>query len=133
MGLRTKKRLAARVLGIGLERVMFDEAKIDEIKEALTRQDIKDLVKSGAIKIKDIEGRKRKKRRKTKRRGGKIKKRVGKRKKGYMILTRKLRKTLKSLKKAGVISKERYSKLMKETKAKAFKTRGHLMEVVRKI
>lgn len=132
MDLKTKKRLAARVIGVGLGRILFDEAKIDEIKEALTRQDIRDLVKSGAIRIKAIGGRRTRKKRKTKRRGGKIKKRVGRRKKKYKILTRKLRKTAKALKKAGVISKERYSKLMKEIKAKTFKNRTHLMEVVRK-
>jgi len=132
MDLKTKKRLAARVLGVGLERVMFDETRTDEIKEALTRQDIRDLFKGGAIKIKEIKGRRKREKRKTKRRGGKIRKRVGARKKEYKTLTRKLRKTIKALKKAGVISKEKYLKLMKEIKAKTFKTRAHLMEAVKK-
>ncbi|MEM4270520.1 MAG: 50S ribosomal protein L19e, partial [Candidatus Pacearchaeota archaeon] len=126
MNLKTKKQLAARILGVGVNRIIFDETRLDEIKEALTRQDIKDLIKGKAIKIKAIIGRKVKKIRKTKRREGKIKIKVKKRKREYIALVRKLRKIIKALKKAGYISLEQYSKLRKEIRAKKFKTKGHL-------
>jgi len=129
MNLRNKKQLAARVLGIGVNRVIFDASRLDEIKESLTRQDIKDLLKSRAVTIREARGKRKKIKRTTRRGEGKRKKIVGKRKKEYMILVRKLRKTLKNLKNAGTITKESYKDLRKKVKAKAFKSRAHLMEV----
>ena len=131
MDLKTKKQLAARVLGVGTDRVMFDVTRLEEIKEALTRQDIKDLIKSRAIMKKEIGGRRKVERRKTRRREGKIKKKVNIRKRKYVLLTRKLRKTIKDLKKAGTLSKEKYLKLKKEIKSKMFRSRAHLMEAVK--
>jgi large subunit ribosomal protein L19e len=130
MDLKTKKQLAARVLGVGTDRVLFDDARLEEIKEALTRQDIKDLIKSKAIMRKEIGGRRKVEKRTTRRRFGKIKKKVNTRKKRYMMLTRKLRKTIKALKKAGTIPQEKYLKLKKEIKSKMFRSRAHLMELV---
>lgn len=132
MNLKTKKQLAARVLDVGVERVMFDDARLNEIKESLTRQDIKDLVKNKAILLKVKSGRRKIKKRKTKKRMGKIKKKVNKRKQNYVILTRKLRKTIADLRKSGMITNEQYSELRKKIKAKSFKSRAHLMENVRK-
>ena len=71
MNLNTKKRLAARTLKVGLGRIKFDIERLDEIKEAITKQDIKDLKESGAIKIKEISGRRTNVKRKTIRRAGK--------------------------------------------------------------
>ena len=128
MNLRTKKELVARMTGVGKERVLFDDSRLNEIKEALTRQDIRDLIQSKAIKIKEISGRRRIKKRKTKRREGKIKKTINKRKKKYMILTRKLRKTVADHKKSGAITQEQYLKLRKQIRASAFRSKNHMME-----
>ncbi len=54
MNLRKKKALAARTFGVGLSRIEFLEPRLDEIKEAITKQDIRDLYKDGAIRIKNI-------------------------------------------------------------------------------
>ncbi len=43
MNLRTKKELAAKALKVGKERIVFVEARLDEIKEAITKQDMRDL------------------------------------------------------------------------------------------
>lgn len=131
MDLKTKKQLAARVLGIGIDRVLFDDARLEEIKEALTRQDIKDLIKSKAIMKKEIGGRRKVEKRTTRRRFGKIKQKVNMRKTRYVLLTRKLRRTIKDLKKAGTIDQEKYLKLKKEIKSKMFRSRAHLMELVK--
>jgi large subunit ribosomal protein L19e len=128
MNLRNKKQLAARVLGIGVNRVIFDSSRLDEIKESLTRQDIKDLLKSRAVTIREARGKRKTIKRTTRRGEGKRKKIVGKRKKEYMILVRKLRKTLKNLKNAGTITNESYKALRKKVRAKAFKSRAYLME-----
>lgn len=132
MNLRSKKQLVARTMNVGLDRIMLNESRLDEIKEALTRQDIKDLIKNGAIKIKDAKGRKKIKKRKTKRRGGSRKKSVGSRKRDYINLVRKLRDTIKKLKKAGTIDQKQYIDLRKKIKSSYFKSRANLMEAVRK-
>ena len=58
MNLGKKKKLSAKALEVGKERIVFLKPRLDEIKEAITRQDIKDLEKEGAIIIKGIKGRK---------------------------------------------------------------------------
>ncbi len=58
MNLEKKKKLAARTLNVGKERIIFLKSRLEEIKEAITRQDIKDLHKDGAIIIKEEKGRK---------------------------------------------------------------------------
>ena len=57
MNLGKKKQLAARTLGVGKSRVHFVNENLNEIKEAITKQDIRDLVSSGAIKVKEVKGR----------------------------------------------------------------------------
>jgi len=44
-----QKRLASQVLGCSPKRVLFDENKLDEIKEAITKMDVKRLIGNGAI------------------------------------------------------------------------------------
>ena len=56
MNLKNKKALAARTLGVGKGRIIFFPGRIDEIKEILTKQDVRDLVSSGAIMIREIKG-----------------------------------------------------------------------------
>ncbi len=56
MNLSDKRRLASDLFNVGKKRVFFDPSKLDEIKEAITREDIRSLVKSGVIKIKDKGG-----------------------------------------------------------------------------
>ena len=77
MNLLKKKELSARTLKVGKERVIFVKARLNEIKEAITKQDIRDLRKEGAILLKEIRGRKTKEGRKRRRGPGKIKKKVG--------------------------------------------------------
>ena len=49
MNLKNQKRLSSRILKTGLSRVRFDPARLDDIKEALTKADIRSLVKDSAI------------------------------------------------------------------------------------
>lgn len=58
MNLKKKKQLAAKTLKVGKERILFLGPRIEEIKEAITKQDIRELKKDGAILIKEIKGRK---------------------------------------------------------------------------
>jgi len=126
MNLRKKKALAARTFGVGIERIEFLEQRLDEIKEAITKQDMRDLYKDGAIRIKNIKGKKTKIRKKKKRTFGNIRKKISRRKKEYVILTRKLRKYLAENKEK-LTEKERKD-IRKKIRNKFFRNKSHLKE-----
>ena len=128
MNLEKKRELAAKVLKVGKNRLVFRREALSEIKEAITRQDIKDLYKEGIIYIKPVKGRRKIKKRKTKRGPGKRKKTLKKRKENYVKLVRKLRRYIKSLKEKGEISRELYWDLRKKIRAKLFRSKTHLKE-----
>ena len=133
MQLNKKKELAARVLGIGKKRIIFNKEALEEVKEALTNQDIRELVKSGSIFVKEIGGTKKQVKRNTRRRAGSIKKKVNTRKRDYMTITRKLRAYISELRKHGTISSEEYWKLRKEIRAKNFKSKAHMKERISQV
>jgi len=54
--LSAQKRLAADVLDVGKNRVWFDPDAQSEIAEAITREDIRDLVQRGTIQAADARG-----------------------------------------------------------------------------
>ncbi len=132
MNLANKKELAAKVLGVGKNRVYFVEDNIPEIKEAITRQDIIDLYNAGAIQVKEVNGRKTHVKRKHRRGPGKIKKKVNNTKQEYVIITRKLRKHLKHMLKTDSIDKEGYRAARKQIRAKKFKSKRHMVESLRR-
>ena len=47
--LKVQRRLAAQILKCGENRIKFDPSKVDEIKESITKTDIRSLIGSGAI------------------------------------------------------------------------------------
>ena len=129
MNLRKKKELASRTLGLGKSQIVFLESRKDEIKEAITKQDIKELKKDGAIIIKEMKGRKKKKKVKVKQRGtGKIRKKVNTRKKDYVILTRRLRSIVAEMKKQKRLTQEDATEIRKKIRNKKFKSKAHLGE-----
>ena len=132
MNLRSKKKLIAKVLKVGVNRIILESSRSTEIKEAITRQDIRDLKKEGVIKIKEIKGRKKNIKRKTKKRGGSVRKKVNKRKQDYVAITRKLRNYVKNMKTKGRISKEEHQELRKKIKSRAFRDLAHLRDAIRK-
>ena len=133
MKLENKKELASRTLGIGKDRIIFNPSRLKEIKEAITKQDIKDLVSSNAILLKEIKGRKKVERRKTRRRAGSIRKKIKHGKRKYIILTRKFRSYLKQLRRKEEISEELYIKLRQEIRASMYKDLSHLKERLKEI
>ena len=129
MKLNKKKELAKRTLNVGKSRIVFLESRLDEIKDAITKQDIRDLKKEGAIVVKEIKG-KRKVRKKKKKSVGNIRKKVKTRKKDYVTMARKLRNYLSELKKSGKISREDEKELRKKIRNKAFRSKAHLKEQI---
>jgi len=130
MNLSKKKALAARTFSVGKGRISFVNARLEEIKEAITKQDIRDLRTEGAIKIKEIRGTKKNVSKKVNRSPGNIRKKVNKRKERYVILTRKLRAYGAEMQKQGKISKEELKDIRKKIRNKAFRSQAHLRDYI---
>jgi len=130
MNLKNKKSLASRVLTLGRKRIVFLPSRIDEIKEAITKQDIRDLKEEGAIVVKEIKGRKKVKRKKKVRGVGKVKKKVNKRKQEYVKMTRKLRKHVAEMKKQGKLSSEEIKEIRNKIINRIFRSKAHLKDYI---
>ena len=128
MKLDLKKNLAANTLGVGKSKVVFNTDRLEEIKEAITRQDIKDLVSSGAIMVKENKGRRKNVKRKHRRRQGSIKKKVKRKKQEYVKTVRKLRNYLGELVKHGTLDKEKNRELRKQIRNRRFRSKRQLKE-----
>lgn len=129
MNLAKKKSLAVRALKLGKERIVFLGSRLDEIKEAITKQDIRDLQKDGAIVVKEVKGRKKVK--KTRNRStGNIRKKVNKRKQEYVKMTRKLRKHVAVKKKSGELSAEEVKDIRNKIRNRKFSSLKNLKEYI---
>lgn len=132
MNLSKKKKLAKRTLNVGEDRIVFLGSRLEEIKDAITKQDIRDLLKSGAIVIKERKGRK-KVQKKRSRSTGNIRRKAKEKKREYMILTRKLRRYLKSQVSKGKLSKEHFRDIRKKIRNRVFRSLSHLKEYIGEI
>ena len=56
MNLANKRKIIASVLSVGANRVWIDPNRIDDIKQAITREDFRGLINEGAIMLKHIQG-----------------------------------------------------------------------------
>lgn len=130
MKLENKKELVGRALGVGRNRIIFNKERLAEIKEAITKQDIRDLLGSGAIYIKEVRGRKHALRKNKRRRAGSIRKKVIDRKREYLTFTRKMRAYLIELRKQEIISQEQFIRLRKDVRARHIKNKAQLREVI---
>lgn len=125
--LDTQRRLAAEILGIGENKIMFDSLRFEDISKAITRADIKDLIKDKAI-MKRITGKSKMKKEKRRRGTGKIRMRIKNRKKKYIAKIRKLRRYLSEVKDKKIITLQEYQYLRRLAKSGHFKTRRHLKD-----
>lgn len=133
MNLEKKKKLAQRTFEGGRKRIIFVQSRLNEIKEAITKQDIRDLHRDGAIIIKEIKGRKTKKLKKVKKRFQKRRKNINKRKQKYVKLTRKLREYITQLRNQGRLTKEEVLDIRKKIKDSKFKNKIGLREYIEAI
>ena len=130
MKLGTKKELAAKTFKVGKKRITFVNERLSEIKEAISKEDLRGLKESGAIKIKEIKGRKVNVKRKNKRGTGKVKLKVNKRKQEYVIITRKLRSYVFELRKQGKLTPEEVKDIRKKIRNRAFKSKANLKNYI---
>ena len=137
MELSTQRRLAANILSVGINRVWVDPARATDVSAAISREDVRRLIRQGAIKAKPERGisRGRFRRRAAKRKRGRrrgVGSRKGTRKarqpkKARWIRTvRPLRARLRELKREGTINPHEYRRLYRMVKGGAFQSRAHL-------
>ncbi|MBU2639558.1 MAG: 50S ribosomal protein L19e [Nanoarchaeota archaeon] len=137
MNLKTQKRIAAQILKCGTTRVTFDLERLNDIKEAITKSDMRSLIKEGVVSRKAYQSQSRararklsEQRRKGNRKGpGSIKgtknARV-KRKSLWVIKIRILRGLLKELKSKGKLESKEYRSLLMKSKGGYFRSKRHL-------
>ena len=137
MKLKNQKKLAADVMGCSEKRVKFDIERLDEIKESITKIDIKSLINDKAIYCDTKKGVSRVRARKIQKQKSKGKRRgegsrKGKktarlpRKKAWMGKIRAQRTLLKSLKDNNIINKEIYRQLYKKSQGGFFRSKRHI-------
>mgnify|MGYP001582296220 CR=1 FL=1 len=131
MNLRKKKMLAAKTLGVGKNKISFVKSRIEEIKEAITKQDIRDLHSEGAILIRQATGRKKILRKRKKISSGNVRKKVKERKRKYIIMTRKLRRHLKEWSRKKGIPRTQTETVRKKIRNKEFKNKFNLNEYLK--
>ncbi|WP_064496504.1 50S ribosomal protein L19e [Methanocaldococcus jannaschii] len=142
MDVSVQRRMAAEILKCGIERVWIDPTQLDRVKMAMSKDDIRALIKEGVIKKKQKKGissarvKKLKEQRKKGRRRGPGSRRgaAGARtppKERWMATIRALRKTLKQLRDSGKIDRKVYRKLYRMAKGGAFRSRSHLFLYMR--
>jgi large subunit ribosomal protein L19e len=56
VNLKAKKRLVARVTGVGVHRIRFDTDHLTDIADAITRENIRSLITANTITIKSFTG-----------------------------------------------------------------------------
>ncbi len=137
MNVSVQRRMAAEILKCGIERVWIDPTQLERVKMAMSKDDIRALIKEGVIKKKQKKGissarvKKLKEQRKKGRRRGPGSRRgaAGARtppKERWMATIRALRRTLKQLRDSGKIDRRVYRKLYRMAKGGAFRSRSHL-------
>ena len=140
--LRNQRRLAAAVLDCGEGRVWIDPLHADAVAEAVTREDVRGLVRKGYIRANQRAGTS-----KSRARAIAIQKESGRRKgpgsrKGaqgarnprkarWMRTIRPLRATLKELRAAGKITPSVYRVYYRKAKGGSFRRRNHLVSHLR--
>jgi large subunit ribosomal protein L19e len=138
MKLGPQKRLAANLLNTGVNRVRFDQNKLEEIKEAITKEDLRALIREKAIFKDETNSQSRGRARndliqKRKGRGkgpGRKKGKKGARtnkKEDWMNRVRSQRKIIKSLKDKKQISNKDYRTLYLKSKGGFFRSKRHII------
>ncbi|MCD6383129.1 MAG: 50S ribosomal protein L19e [Thermoplasmata archaeon] len=137
MDVRYQRRLAASILKCGVNRVYIDPYRLEDVVEAVTREDVRRLIKEGAIRKKQKKGisrgRARKmmeQRRKGRRRGPGSRKGAKyaryPRKRRWINTIRPLRRTLKMYRDNGIISPETYRKYYRHAGGGVFRSVAHM-------
>jgi len=143
VNLKAKKHLVARMYKVGVNRVLFDSDHLDDIADAITRENIRSLFTANTIKIKSIvgtsRGRAKVKKIQKKKRGvkqgskkGRKGARVGK-KEVYVIKVRSLRYRLKIAKDRKEITNKEFWEVYKKIGGNTVRNIAHLRTLIEEI
>jgi len=142
MSLKSQRRLASDVMKIGEGRVWIDPERIDYVEAAITREEIRKLVREGVIKPLPKTGVCRvrarilkEKRKKGLRRGpggksGPARSKISK-KQAWINRIRPIRKRMSELKDTRAISESDYRKLYDMSESGVFKSKAELERYIR--
>lgn len=143
INLRDKRELAARTLGVGANRLRFEPEYMEDVIDAITRDDIRSLVTARTIyvvgKKGTSRGRARAKHLKNKKRGrgpGSKKGRKGAREGKKQIWVKKVRaqrRHIKIMKSRGDIDKKAFWSLYKKINGGQVRSLSHLRELVKEV
>lgn len=140
VNLKAKKRLASRVIGVGVNRVRFSEDHLDDIANAITRDEIRSLITANTITVKSFtgtsKGRAHAKKAQRNKRGttqgskqGRRGARVGK-KEVYVAKVRALRRLLKIAKIRKDITNPEFWMLYKKVGGNTVRNKAHLRTLI---
>ena len=140
VNLKSKKRLVSRIVGVGVNRVRFDNDHLDDVADAITRDDIRSLITANTISIKSFKGTSRgraktKKIQKSKRgatqgsKKGRKGARVGK-KTVYVNKVRSLRYLLRIAKDRKEITNDAYKTIYKKINGNTVRNKAHLRTII---
>ena len=143
VNLKAKKRLASRVTGVGVHRIKFDTDHLDDVADAITRENIRSLITANTIRIKSFTGTSKgrahtKKAQKNKRgttqgaKKGKKGARVGK-KEVYVAKVRALRRLLKIAKVRKDLTNPEFWTLYKKVGGNTVRNKAHLRTLMEQI
>jgi large subunit ribosomal protein L19e len=137
MDLKNQKRMAAQLLKCGVNKVWMDPSRLEDVADAITRNDIRVMINAGAIQAlqskgissgrrKYLAGQKKKGRRKGhgSRRGSKYARTP--RKREWIRRIRPIRARLKELRDRKVMDTKTFRKFYMQAKGGMFKSRSHL-------
>tara|TARA_B100000029_G_scaffold223518_1_gene221489 strand:+ start:144 stop:590 length:447 start_codon:yes stop_codon:yes gene_type:complete len=140
VNLKSKKRLVSRIVGVGVNRVRFDSDHLDDVADAITRDDIRSLITANTITIKSFKGTSRgraktKKIQKSKRGStqGSKKGRKGARetkKTAYVNKVRALRYILKIAKDRKEIDNEIFKSIYRQIGGNTVRNKAHLRTII---
>ncbi|CAI9831545.1 50S ribosomal protein L19e [Nitrosopumilaceae archaeon] len=136
VNLRAKKRLAARVMGVGVNRVYLDPDHLEDVADAITRENIRSLITANTVQKRPFtgtsRGRARVKKAQRSKRGtkqgskqGRKGARVGK-KRTYVAKVRSLRRLLATAKDRGDITNPEFWGLYKKVGGNTVRNKAHL-------
>jgi large subunit ribosomal protein L19e len=140
VNLKAKKRLASRVVGVGVHRIKFDSDHLDDVADAITRENIRSLITANTIQIRPFTGTSRgraqdKKNQKNKRgttqgsKQGRKGARVGK-KEIYVAKVRALRRLLKIAKDRKDLTNPEFWALYKKVGGNTVRNKAHLRQLM---
>lgn len=128
MAFDTVRRIAADILGVGENRIRFASDKLGEIKNAMMRADVRDLISKKVITVAPKKGRRKKRHRKKHGEGSRKGSKSGKeRKKEWMARIRSQRKLLARLVEDKIIRREHKKTVYLKIKGNSFRSKRALI------